>query len=39
MKFTYDKKNGTVRIDQKAYIENVLKRFQMEDCKVKCQQG
>ena len=31
MKFTQDLKNGTIRIDQKAYIEAVLKRFNTQD--------
>lgn len=35
MKFTHDKKNGTITIDQKAYIESVAKRFGLDDCKVK----
>ena len=31
MKFTQDLKNGTIKIDQKAYIEAMLKRFDMVD--------
>jgi hypothetical protein len=31
MKFTQDLKNGTIKIDQKAYIEAMLKRFDMKD--------
>ena len=31
MKFTRDVKSGTIKIDQKAYIETVLKRFDMGD--------
>ena len=34
MKFTYGQ-DGSIKIDQRAYIENVLKRFNMEDCKPK----
>ena len=32
MKFTQDPENGTISIDQSAYIDAVLKRFSMEDC-------
>lgn len=31
MKFTQDLKNGTIKIDQKAYIEAMLERFDMKD--------
>jgi len=31
MKFTQDLKNGTIEIDQKAFINAMLKRFNMED--------
>ena len=31
MKFTQDLKSGTIKIDQKAYIEAMLKRFDMKD--------
>ncbi len=31
MKFTQDLKNGTIKIDQQAYIESMLKRFDMTD--------
>jgi hypothetical protein len=35
MKFTFDKMKGTITMDQRAYIENVLKRFKMEKCTAK----
>jgi hypothetical protein len=35
MKFTRDLEAGTVAMDQRAYIEHVLKRFNMSDCRVK----
>ena len=35
MKFTRDKNSGAVRIDQKAYIESVVKRFGLEAAKPK----
>jgi hypothetical protein len=35
MKFTRNKKSGSITIDQKAYIESVLKRFDMADCNSK----
>jgi hypothetical protein len=35
MKVTCDKKGGSITIDQKAYIESVIKRFNMSDCKPK----
>lgn len=35
MKFTYNKTDGSITINQRAYIENVLKRFKLDDCKVK----
>jgi hypothetical protein len=35
MKFTCDKKKGTISMDQRAYIEHVLKRFNMEGSKDK----
>jgi hypothetical protein len=35
MKFTKDDNASTITIDQTAYIENVLKRFNMMDCKIK----
>jgi hypothetical protein len=35
MKFTRDKNNGSISIDQKAYIESLVKRFDMKDCKPK----
>ena len=31
MKFTHDKKNCSITVDQRAYIEHVLKRFNTED--------
>jgi hypothetical protein len=35
MKFTRDKKKGTITMDQKAYIESVARRFNLADCKPK----
>jgi hypothetical protein len=35
IKFTQDHANGTISLDQSAYIDAVLKRFGMEDCKDK----
>jgi hypothetical protein len=35
MKFTQDKKTGTIHIDQRAYIRHVLKRFNMENAHAK----
>jgi len=35
MKFTHNKTTGAISIDQRAYIDNVLKRFKLEDCKTK----
>jgi Reverse transcriptase (RNA-dependent DNA polymerase) len=32
MRFTRDAEAGTITIDQRAYAENVLKRFDMADC-------
>ncbi|QRW24746.1 Retrotransposon-derived protein PEG10 [Rhizoctonia solani] len=33
VKITRDQKAGTLKISQRQYIDNVLKRFGMEDCK------
>lgn len=33
LRFTRDKKTNGYRIDQKHYIEDMLKKFNMEDCK------
>lgn len=33
LNLTRDRKNGKIYIDQEAYIEKILKRFGMEDCK------
>ncbi len=33
MKFTRDEHTGSITIDQRAYIKNMLKRFNMADCK------
>ncbi len=35
MKFTRDKNNGSISIDQKAYIESLVNRFDMKGCKPK----
>ena len=35
IKFTQDPDNGTISLDQTAYIDAILKRFGMEDCKDK----
>jgi len=32
MRITQDKKEGTLKLDQKLYIENIIKRFNTENC-------
>lgn len=33
LKIEYDMENGILQMSQRQYMKNVLKRFQMEDCK------